>query len=237
MVAKIERRWGPGASRRQAPLPAAAKPSLTPRSASGHLDPLFPTKHATHIPPPSQKARPPPRFPRAHGHQERSQSARGPPAQGPQTPDRGLSRAGPATAPGRATVRPAPSRLELPPLHLHAQQRLRRQNDFRLVREQGRRVDRGVFTLWWRRRDPDAGVTPAALVRVGVVASIAAVGPAVRRNAAKRRLRELFRRHQQLVPPGTDLLLVARAALNRLDFREAEARFVAACGQIGDHPA
>ncbi len=105
------------------------------------------------------------------------------------------------------------------------------------MREEGRRVDRGVFTLWWRRREPDGAVAPAPLVRVGVVASIAAVGSAVRRNAAKRRLRELFRRHQELVPPGTDLLLVARAALNRLDFREAEARFVDACRRIGDHPA
>jgi ribonuclease P protein component len=104
------------------------------------------------------------------------------------------------------------------------------------VREQGRRIDRGAFTLWWRSREPDA-IAPAALARVGVVASIAAVGPAVRRNAAKRRLRELFRRHQALIPPGTDLLLVARSSLNRLAFREAEAKFVDACHQIGDHPA
>ena len=105
------------------------------------------------------------------------------------------------------------------------------------MREKGRRVDRGVFTLWWRSREPDSTVVPASLVRVGVVASIAAVGSAVRRNAARRRLRELFRSHQELIPPGTDLLLVARAALNRLAFREAEARFVDACRHIGDHPA
>ena len=122
-------------------------------------------------------------------------------------------------------------------MHLRTQQRLRRQDDFRRVREQGRRVDRGVFTLWWRSREPDASPTPPALVRVGVVASIAAVGPAVRRNAAKRRLRELFRRHQALIPPGTDLLLVARAALNRLAFCEAETKFVDACRHIGSHPA
>ena len=122
-------------------------------------------------------------------------------------------------------------------MHFSSQQRLRRQDDFRRVREQGRRVDRGAFTLWWRHREADALVAPAALVRVGVVASIAAVGSAVRRNAAKRRLREVFRRHQELVPPGTDLLLVARPALNRLAFREAEERFVDACRQIGDQPA
>jgi ribonuclease P protein component len=123
------------------------------------------------------------------------------------------------------------------PLHLRTQQRLRRQDDFRRMREQGRRVDRGVFTLWWRSRDPAATAAPAPLVRVGVVASIAAVGSAVRRNAARRRLRELFRRHQALIPPGTDLLLVARASLNRLAFREAETKFIDACHSIGDRPA
>ena len=122
-------------------------------------------------------------------------------------------------------------------MHLRTQQRLRRQDDFRRVREQGRRIDRGAFTLWWRRREADEPVAPASLVRVGVVASIAAVGSAVPRNAAKRRLRELFRSHQDLVPPGSDLLLVARPALNRLAFREAEERFVDACRHLGDHPA
>ena len=116
-------------------------------------------------------------------------------------------------------------------MHFRPEQHLRRQDDFRSVRTQGRRLDRGAFTLWWRRRG-DAAPTPPPLVRVGVVASIASVGPAVCRNAAKRRLREVFRRHQELVPPGTDLLLVARASLNRLKFAEAEAKFIDACRQM-----
>jgi ribonuclease P protein component len=117
-------------------------------------------------------------------------------------------------------------------MHLRTEQRLRRQDDFRRIREQGRRIDGGAFTLWWRRRDAAGAVTPQTFARVGVVASIAAVGPAVRRNAAKRRLRELFRRHQTLIPPGTDLLLVARPSLNRLAFREAEAKYLDACRRI-----
>jgi ribonuclease P protein component len=121
-------------------------------------------------------------------------------------------------------------------MHLRTEQRLRRQDDFRRVRAEGRRIDGGGFTLWWRQRDADARAAPP-LVRVGVVASIAAVGPAVRRNAAKRRLRELFRRHQDLVPPGTDLLLVARSALNRLAFQDAEEKFIAACRRITGDPA
>ena len=110
-------------------------------------------------------------------------------------------------------------------------QRLRRQDDFRRVRQEGRRIDSGAFTLWYQHRATPAAAAPAA-VRVGVVASTAAIGPAVDRNTAKRRLREIFRRHQELVPPGTDLLLVARSPLNRLGFREVETRFIDACRRM-----
>lgn len=112
-------------------------------------------------------------------------------------------------------------------MRFRAAQRLRRQDDFRAVREQGHRVDCGAFTLWWRRTDG-----PSDRARVGVVASISAVGAAVRRNAARRRLREIFRRHQDQVPPGVDLLLVARAAVNRLAFPEVEQRFIHACRRM-----
>ena len=75
---------------------------------------------------------------------------------------------------------------------------------------------------------------PAAVLtaRLGVVASRSAVGNAVQRARAKRRLREAFRHQQTLVPPGHDLLLVARSALNRLEYREIEQRFVTACRKI-----
>jgi ribonuclease P protein component len=58
------------------------------------------------------------------------------------------------------------------------------------------------------RRAPDASA------RLGVVAS-KKVGNAVERARAKRRLRELFRRHRPLLPPGfaPDIVLVARRAI------------------------
>ncbi len=108
-------------------------------------------------------------------------------------------------------------------------QRVKRGTDFRTIREQGRRIDCGAFLLIWA---PRPGATGPATARVGVVASRAAVGDAVRRNRAKRRLRELFRRHQGLVPAGLDLLLTARPALLRLPFTEVEQRFVSACRKL-----
>jgi ribonuclease P protein component len=125
-------------------------------------------------------------------------------------------------------------------MRFRREQHLRRQEDFRSLREQGRRIDCGAFTLWHRSRPATAPVadTPArtepstAEVRVGVVASTAAVGAAVQRNRAKRRLRAVFREHQQHVPAGTDLLLVARAAVNRWESRELAEKFIGACRRL-----
>ncbi len=111
-------------------------------------------------------------------------------------------------------------------MNLRAGQRLRRNDDFRTVREQGRRTDCGAFLLTWRMRPAETALTPA---RVGVVASRASVGNAVHRNRAKRRLREIYRRHQSLVPAGLDLVLTARPALLRLEFTDVEQRFTQAC--------
>jgi ribonuclease P protein component len=67
---------------------------------------------------------------------------------------------------------------------------------------------------------------------VGVVASIAAVGGAVLRNRAKRRMRALFRQQQHLLPKDCDLLLVARQAVTRWPYAQLESLFTAACAQI-----
>lgn len=127
-------------------------------------------------------------------------------------------------------------------MRFRAEQHLRRQNDFREAREKGRRQDCGAFTLWWLRRTAvpatevieagDARIERVSGPRVGVVASTAAVGKAVKRNRAKRRLRAIFREHQNLVPADCDLLLVARNAVNRLEYRQVEQRFVEACRKI-----
>lgn len=123
-------------------------------------------------------------------------------------------------------------------MRFRAEQHLRRQRDFREAREKGRRQDCGAFMLWWYRRPAEIaveGVAPPAPIlgpRVGVIASTAAVGIAVKRARAKRRMREIFRAHQNLVPADCDLLMVARHALNRLEYREIEQRFVDACRKL-----
>lgn len=119
-------------------------------------------------------------------------------------------------------------------MRFRAEQHLRRQSEIRAVRERGQRVDCRAFTVWWKRRD--AGTDPAATVLEGpracVIASTAAVGVAVRRNRAKRRLREIFRQHQAAVPSDCDLLLIARAAIVDCPMPELEKRFTDACRRI-----
>ncbi len=125
-------------------------------------------------------------------------------------------------------------------MRFRPEQHLRRQRDIRAVREQGRRIDCRDFTLWWKRRDAPATVPPAAPAapttfsgaRVCVIASTAAVGNAVRRNRAKRRLREIFRQHQQAVPARCDLLLMARSGAIALPLPELGRKFTEACARI-----
>jgi ribonuclease P protein component len=119
-------------------------------------------------------------------------------------------------------------------MRFRPEQHLRRQSDIRAVREQGARTDCGAFTIWSRPRPPaPEGALPGRIgPRVGVVASTAAVGGAVLRNRAKRRLREVFRQQQRLLPADCDLLLVARRAVVGWRFAELEARFAGACARI-----
>lgn len=133
-------------------------------------------------------------------------------------------------------------------MRFRAEQHLRRQSDFRDAREKGRRQDCGAFTLWWYRRPPVVATEPVSIPnaatpppaptaavhgpRVGVIASTAAVGKAVQRNRAKRRMRAIFSQHQNLVPADFDLLMIARNSLNRLEYAQLEQKFVETCRKL-----
>ena len=117
-------------------------------------------------------------------------------------------------------------------MRLRPGQHLRRQNDIRDVRQQGRRVDCRAFTVWWIPR-PDE----PAQRRACFVASTQAVGKAILRNRAKRRLREIFRRRQDLLPRSCDLLLVARSQVNTWSFVQLDRVFAEACAKMASSPS
>ena len=116
-------------------------------------------------------------------------------------------------------------------MRFRPEQHLRRQDEIRVVRTEGRRFDARSCTAWWRPAPTDP-LTPRSLPRACVIASTAAVGNAVHRNRAKRRLRELFRAHQKQLPAQCDYLLIARAAMTQRPFPELEKNFLLACTQI-----
>jgi ribonuclease P protein component len=61
--------------------------------------------------------------------------------------------------------------------------------------------------------------------RLGLTVS-SRVGNAVARNRVKRWLREIFRHHRNALPPGVDVVLIARPGTPQLGHRRLEAEFV-----------
>ena len=111
-------------------------------------------------------------------------------------------------------------------------QHLRRQNDIREVRQTGKRIDCRAFTVWWMPRQENP-----PLRRACFVASTQAVGKAVLRNRAKRRMREIFRAHQDRLPASCDLMLVARSQVNQWPFARLSQIFAESCVRMSAAPA
>ena len=99
----------------------------------------------------------------------------------------------------------SPARKEQPDEGLPAARRLRTTGLFAEAYDQNR-CQRGRHMLLWLRRGPDAAL------RLGVVTS-RKVGDAVARVRARRRLREVFRRHRAQLRGAFDVVLIARASL------------------------
>jgi ribonuclease P protein component len=84
--------------------------------------------------------------------------------------------------------------------------RLTRSNDIKRVRRYGKSYAHPLVVLV---AFPNEGEAP----RFGVIAG-RSVGGAVQRNRCKRMLREALRPRIEIVPPGWDILLLARQPLN-----------------------
>lgn len=93
---------------------------------------------------------------------------------------------------------------------MHRRYRLRQQADFQRVRREGRSWAHPLAILWACRNDLDHSRFGFSVGR--------AVGGAVVRNRAKRRLREAVRRDLERIAPGWDLVFVARAPIAEADF-------------------
>lgn len=89
--------------------------------------------------------------------------------------------------------------------------RLRRRRDYLRVQAEGRRLPARHFGVVLAPPE-----TPSP--RLGLVVS-RRFGKAARRNRMKRLLREFFRRHKALLPPG-DLVIMAKKGAEHLSYRQ-----------------
>lgn len=104
--------------------------------------------------------------------------------------------------------------------------RLRRREDFRRVYECGRRqASPAVVTVWIP--------SGKSQTRVGLAAA-RSLGTIVRRNRAKRRLREIVRQHKELLPEGLDVVFIARPALLAIPYRRACQEVALALRRLGE---
>ena len=97
--------------------------------------------------------------------------------------------------------------------------RLTRAAEFERVKKNGR-AERGRFLV--------LGILPtdnAAPFRAGFVTS-RAVGSAVVRNRARRRLREIVRRHQREIRTGVWIVTIARVSAAGASYQELEAEWL-----------
>lgn len=88
--------------------------------------------------------------------------------------------------------------------------RLLRRVEFRKVYEEGRRGSARVCTIFYRSNG-------FPRTRLGITTP-RALGNAVIRNRIRRRLREIFRRHQASIPPGWDVVLNPKPLVAEMPF-------------------
>lgn len=89
-------------------------------------------------------------------------------------------------------------------------ERLRQRREFEALYREGRKLERPLLLLFWR---PGAGAR-----RIGLAVS-PKIGGAVQRNRIKRHLREAYRLEKTLLPPGTEVAIIARPKIAEETFQ------------------
>lgn len=113
----------------------------------------------------------------------------------------------------------------LPSQRFGRERRLRRRRDFLHVQASRARVVVPHFVCLVAAQDPPS------VARLGLVVS-KKIGCAVARNRVKRTCREAYRTMAPLVPPGVDLVLIARAGADALGTHGVRRELEAARGAL-----
>ncbi|GBC78634.1 Ribonuclease P protein component [bacterium HR08] len=106
----------------------------------------------------------------------------------------------------------------MPDERFRKSERLRRRRDFLKVYAEGARYSSRLFTIFARANDQPVS-------RLGITVS-RKIGKAVRRNRAKRLIREVFRKNKARLPRPLDLVVNVKEAIREADYRTVEAEFL-----------
>jgi len=102
---------------------------------------------------------------------------------------------------------------------------MKKNYEFHRLYSKGKSAVTGVLVVYARP-------TKRARGRIGFTVSTK-LGHAVVRNRVRRRLREIYRLHEQELRPGTDLVVVARARAVDAAYGQLERAFLGACKKLG----
>jgi ribonuclease P protein component len=97
--------------------------------------------------------------------------------------------------------------------------RILKRGDFRRVYDKGRKIQARYFTAF-------VMLNSGHQARLGITAT-RKIGKAVRRNRARRLMREAFRKNKWLVPPGVDIVVNVKQSLTEASLSDAETDFIA----------
>lgn len=100
---------------------------------------------------------------------------------------------------------------------------LKLNSQFKKLYSKGKSAVRPTLVMYVRRNG-------LAVCRLGITAG-KKLGCAVIRNRSKRRLRELFRQHSDMLRPGFDFVLVARGRTASAPFAKLEGDFLSAAAE------
>lgn len=101
---------------------------------------------------------------------------------------------------------------------------LKENYEFRRVYQKGASAVGGGMVIYCRRGKPGRS-------RLGITASVK-LGNAVKRNRARRRLREVYRLHEDRIRRGYDVILVARGKTATAPWKELNDTFVRLCRRL-----
>ncbi len=106
-------------------------------------------------------------------------------------------------------------------------ERLRKEKEFQRVFKEGKKIwIEKVALLFFCSNS-------VGIRRLGIVVS-KKIGKAVKRNRAKRLIREVFRKNKEIFPEKSDIIIIPHPSIVKLKYNEVEEKFLKALKRFGE---